>query len=69
MNTATVLIPNIGCQGCVRTIQSELSELTGVLSVQADLKTKQVTITWDERTSWADIRARLVEINYPPADE
>jgi len=68
MNTTTVFIPNIGCQGCVRTIQSELSELVGVLNVEGDPKTKRVTITWDERTSWEAIRDRLIEINYPPAD-
>ncbi len=68
MNTTTVFIPNIGCQGCVRTIQSELCDLAGVLKVEGDPKTRQVTITWDEQTSWEAIRERLIEINYPPAD-
>jgi copper chaperone CopZ len=67
MNTATVFIPNISCQGCVRAIQAELCDLAGVLKVEGDPKSRQVTITWDERTSWEAIRERLIEINYPPA--
>jgi copper chaperone CopZ len=69
MNTITVSIPNISCQGCVKAIQAELSELAGVLRVEGDPKTKRVTIAWDERTNWEAIRARLVEIDYPPVDK
>jgi len=69
MNTATVFIPNISCQGCVRAIQAELCDLAGVLKVEGDPKTKRVTIAWDERTNWEAIRARLVEIDYPPVDK
>jgi len=45
MNTTTVFIPNISCQGCVRAIQAELCDLAGVLKVEGDPKSRQVTIT------------------------
>ncbi|MCS7087630.1 MAG: heavy-metal-associated domain-containing protein [Thermoflexales bacterium] len=68
MNQRTVHIPAIGCEGCLRAIKSALSGIEGVQSVQADLATKTVTVTWDERTTWEAIRACLVEINYPPQE-
>ncbi len=66
MERRTVHIPAIGCEGCIRTIKLALSEIEGVREVQADVNTKNVTIVWDERTSWDAIHACLVEINYPP---
>lgn len=68
METKTVNVPGIGCNGCVRTIESELAEVNGVQSVQADLASKQVTVEWSADTNWDAIRAKLVEIEYPPAE-
>jgi hypothetical protein len=36
--------------------------------VQAEEATQKVTVTWDTPATWEQIRATLVEINYPPAD-
>ncbi|PJF47965.1 MAG: cation transporter [Chloroflexi bacterium] len=66
MNTKTFRIPNIGCDGCARTIQNELKDLPGVTSVQADPATKMVTVTWDEPARWDAIREKLIAIHYPP---
>lgn len=68
MNTKTFRVPNIGCDGCIRTIQNELRELPGVAAVHADLATKAVTVAWDEPTRWEAIREKLVEIGYPPEE-
>jgi len=68
MNTKTFRVPNIGCDGCIRTIQNELREIPGVTSVQADLATKTVTVAWDEPARWEAIREKLVEIHYPPEE-
>lgn len=66
----TVQVPNIGCNGCVRTIQNEVSQVPGVMSVKGDSSTKWVTIVWDEAAgaTWEAIRAKLIEIDYPPAE-
>lgn len=69
METKTVKIPNINCNHCVHTIESELSELNGVLSVEAALDTRKVKITWDKPTDWETIKTLLKEINYPAEDE
>jgi hypothetical protein len=45
----------------------ELSDLSGVQSVQADAASKQVTVEWADPASWEQIEALLREIDYPPA--
>lgn len=66
MEKKTVTVPNIGCNGCVNTIKSEISELAGVKSVAGAVETKQVTIEYEAPTSWDAIVAKLNEIDYPP---
>ena len=67
MTTVTYSIPNISCGHCVHTIKSEVSDLPGVKSVDADLATKAATITFDIPATEEKIKALLAEINYPVA--
>lgn len=67
MTTVTYSIPNISCGHCVHTIQSELAELTGVKSVMADQQSKTAVIQFDTPATEDQIKALLVEINYPAA--
>ncbi len=67
MERKTFQVPNIGCDGCVRTIKSEVSQINGVKQVDADVKTKVVTVEWDTPASWQGIESKLVEIDYAPA--
>lgn len=66
MKTVTYQIPNISCNHCVHTIQSEVSELPGVQTVKADAQSKQATIVFDAPTTEESIIATLKQINYPP---
>jgi len=68
MANKTFEVPNISCGHCVMAIKNEVGELDGVLRVEADEATRIVTVEWDEPASWEQIKALLVEINYPPAD-
>jgi copper chaperone CopZ len=67
MTTVTYSIPNISCGHCVHTIQSEISELPGVVSVAADQASQQAVITFDAPATEDQIMALLAEINYPVA--
>jgi copper chaperone len=67
VTTITYSIPNISCGHCVHTIKSEVSELPGVKSVEADLATKSATISFDIPATEEKIKALLAEINYPVA--
>ena len=67
MSSKTILVPNISCGHCVMTIEREVGELSGVVSVKANESTRQVTVEWnDSATNWEAIEELLIEINYPP---
>lgn len=65
MTTVTYNVPKIHCGHCVHTIKMELSDLSGVQNVSADVNTKQVVVTYDAPASEEKIEALLAEINYP----
>lgn len=65
MTTITFKTPAISCGHCVHTIQSELGELPGIKSVQADQTTKLVTINFDSPATKEEIEKTLAEIGYP----
>jgi len=64
----TINVPGINCGHCVRTIETELSELENIASVKADDKAKTVDVTWNEPQTLDQIKALLKEINYPAQD-
>ena len=67
MTTVTYTIPNISCNHCVHTIKTEVGEIPGVKSVEADVATKVATITFETPASEESIKGLLAEINYPAA--
>lgn len=67
MTTVTYTIPRISCGGCVHTINTKLSELAGVKSVEAVAETKQATIIFEDPATEENIQSLLAEINYPAA--
>jgi copper chaperone len=67
MTKVTYTIPNISCGHCVHTVKTEVSEIPGVLSVEAELSTKQATITFEPPATEEKIKSLLEEINYPAA--
>jgi copper chaperone len=66
MTTKTFVVPNISCGHCTSTIELELSDLVGVTNVNADVDSKNVTVSWEEPATWDSIQSLLTEINYPP---
>lgn len=68
MSKKTFRVPNISCGHCVHTIKMELGELDGVVAVSADETSKEVTVEWQEPATWDQIKALLVDINYPPEE-
>ena len=68
MESKTFTVPNIGCDGCVRTIKNELSEIAGVQAVEGAVDTKVVTVQWSAPATWQQIVSTLTEIEYAPAE-
>ncbi|NTW44939.1 MAG: heavy-metal-associated domain-containing protein, partial [Anaerolineaceae bacterium] len=54
------------CGHCIHTIKSELSEIAGVISVDADLELKNVKVVFESPATESSIKDLLFEINYPP---
>jgi copper chaperone len=65
MQTVTYTIPNISCKHCVHTIKTEVEDMQGVWSVEADPQTKQATVSFEAPASEEAIKSLLAEINYP----
>ncbi len=65
MEKETFNIPNISCGHCVMAVKNELNELAGVVNVEGDPRTKNVTVEYEEPASVEQIKAKLQEINYP----
>ena len=65
MEKETFNIPNISCGHCVMAVKNELSEMAGVVNVEGDPQTKNVTVEYQEPASVEQIKAKLQEINYP----
>ncbi len=70
MPKKTVTVPGVSCAHCVATIERELGNVQGVISVAADEASKRVTVEWtDAGVDWERIRTHMDDIGYPPAEE
>lgn len=66
MSEVSYYIPGISCHHCVMTISNELSELDGINTVNVDLESKRVSISYESPADETSILNLLKEINYPP---
>lgn len=65
--TVTILVEEIHCESCERTIAQVLSAVDGVLRLAPSAKTNDVKVSYDETAvSAADLRAKLAEVGYAP---
>lgn len=69
MATKVYVCPDISCHHCTMAIERELKDVEGVISVQADLDTKKVTVEVTDEAVLPQVEATLKEIGYPPAPE
>jgi copper chaperone CopZ len=68
MEKKTFVVPNIGCDGCVRAIKAEVGQIAGIKHVEGNVSTKTVTVEWDSPATWSQIVSALTEIEYAPAE-
>ena len=68
MQSKTVKVPNVGCDGCVNTIKSEVSDVAGVIAVDGNPDTKMITVQWDNPADWTSIKNKMAEIDYAPEE-
>lgn len=68
MEKRTFTVPNIGCDGCVRTVEATVRDVVGVKSVKGQVDNKQVVVEYDAPATWEAIRTALTEVDYAPAE-
>ena len=54
MTQITLSIPEIHCMSCSMLIKMSLKKIPGISSIDTDLKTKKVTIAFDEKQTSKD---------------
>jgi len=66
MPALTLVAPDISCDHCKHTIETELAALAGIEQVRVEPSVKTVQVVYDETlVAEPAIRARLDEIGYP----
>ena len=65
MISKTYSIPNISCGHCVATIERELSPLEGVIKVNAQIDSRQVTVEANDENVLREVEITLDEIGFP----
>lgn len=68
MESKTVKVPNVGCNGCVNTIKAEVEEIAGVAAVDGDVDSKTITVQWNAPADWNAIKGVMAEIDYAPEE-
>ena len=63
---AVLLVPDVSCQHCVKTIDKALGVLPGVKTVLTDLPTKTVHVQYDpDQVTLNQVEATLDDAGYP----
>ncbi|NLD37915.1 MAG: heavy-metal-associated domain-containing protein [Desulfatiglans sp.] len=68
MTVKTFHIPNISCGHCVKSIKSELEEVSGVSRVDGDPEKKVITVEYETPDALKTIHETLIDMNFPPDD-
>jgi len=65
MKTVEYNVPAIRCKHCVATIKREVAELQGIGSVEANLDSKNVQISFEAPATERSIEQFMEELGYP----
>ena len=68
MERKVFTVNEISCGHCTSAIEEEVGEIAGVSMVEADIDSKRVMVEYDDPADWDQIKAKLIEIEYPPSE-
>ena len=69
MESKTLHAPDISCMHCVMAIKKAVGKLDGISSVEADVSTKDVQVTFDpKKVELARIKQVMADEGYPVAN-
>jgi len=59
-------VPAIHCGACIRTIESALDAVPGIVSARVNLSSKRVAVRWRDQGAVPPMVRRMVELGYEP---
>jgi len=62
----TIKVQNLKCQGCVRTIVTELNDVPGLKSVEVEIETSMVSFDYSSPDDMPIVELKLLGLGYPP---
>lgn len=65
----TIVVANLKCNGCAKTVTNELTSLSGVEAVQVNLEEDSIAVSYAEEADRERIINRLHKLGYPEATE
>ena len=65
---ATIIVQNLKCGGCARTITNKLSELENISEVHVLLKTSTVSFAYEDSGDALNVKDKLKDLGYPSID-
>lgn len=65
----TIVVANLKCNGCAKTVTNELTSLSGVEAVQVNLDEDSIAVSYAEEAVRERIINRLHKLGYPEATE
>ena len=65
---ATIIVQNLKCDGCARTITNKLSELENISEVQVFPNTYMVSFEYEDSSDALNVKDKLKDLGYPSID-
>ena len=65
---ATIIVQNLKCGGCARTITNKLSEMDNISEVQVFPNTSTVSFAFQESDDALKVKHKLKDLGYPSVD-
>ena len=65
---ASIIVQNLECGGCAKTIHNKLSELEHITEVRVDPVTSMVSYTYENTDDSLLVNDKLIELGYPSID-
>ena len=69
MTTVNYFIPSINCGNCKRRIETNLSGMQGVQSVNVDVTAKKAVVAFNAPATEDTIKTFLARMNYPVRED
>ena len=65
----SIVVRNLKCGGCAKTIQSRLSAIEGILNINVEVESSTITFECEDDQILPLVKSKLKAIGYPGIDD